>query len=386
MKKLKSVLMSLVVVVTMAVPSLGIGLSASAYTVEQNYIGNGAPAGYTLSNDYIILHEAGNPTNTGADSLDREVSYMKRNWQNAFVSYFVGSGGRVVKLAQDGAYQYGAGATANGRAYAQIELARTNNKATFQKDYKVYVNLARDLAKRSGIPKTLDTAGQGIKSHQWVSLNIWGDHMDPYSYLASWGISKAQLAADLKSGFTIPEKPPVEPETPKPGTETPKPEKPTVSYEAKNGTYVFTTETKIRNGLGLTGYYSGVNYKSGQSVNYDRIYKGVDGYDWLSYVSYSGQRRYVAMINSYTPPANSGWTSENATFTAGTTINVRSAATTAASVVAEYSAGQSVNYEAKKASGGYIWIRYTSYSGQKRYMAVRTYQNGVRGKLWGTIK
>lgn len=201
MKKLKSVLMSLIIVVTMAVPSLGIGLSANAYTVEKDYIGNGAPVGYTVSNDYIILHEAGNPSNTGADSLDREVSYMKRNWQNAFVNYFVGGGGRVVKLAQDGAYQYGAGAYANGRAYAQIELARTKNKATFQKDYKSYVNLARDLAKRSGIPKTLDGAGKGIKSHQWISLNIWGDHMDPYSYLASMGISKAQFAKDIEKGI-----------------------------------------------------------------------------------------------------------------------------------------------------------------------------------------
>lgn len=388
MKKLKSVLMSLIIVVTIAVPSLGIGLSANAYTVEKDYIGNGAPAGYTISNDYIILHEAGNPSNTGADSLEREVSYMKRNWQNAFVNYFVGGGGRVVKLAKDGAYQYGAGAYANGRAYAQIELARTNNKATFQKDYKSYVNLARDLAKRGGIPKTLDGAGKGIKSHQWISLNIWGDHMDPYSYLSSWGISKSQLAADLKSGFTIPEKPSIDPETPKPGTETPKPETPSVNYETKNGTYVFSTETKIRNGLGLNGYYSGINYKVGQSVNYDRIYRNVDGYDWLSYVSYSGQRRWVAMINSYTAPTvtDGGWTQENATFTAGTTINVRSSATTTASVVAQYKAGQSVTYEAKKTSGGYVWIRYTSYSGQKRYMAVRTYSNGVRGDLWGTIK
>lgn len=66
---------------------------------------------------------------------------------------------------------------------------------------KSYVNLARDLAKRSGIPKTLDGAGKGIKSHQWISLNIWGDHMDPYSYLTSWGISKSQLAKDIEKGI-----------------------------------------------------------------------------------------------------------------------------------------------------------------------------------------
>lgn len=390
MKRLKQVMLSLVIVVTMAVPSLGIGLNAEAYTVESNLIGNGAPAGYTSSNQYIILHEAGNPSNVGADSLDREVSFMRRNWQNAFVSYFVGSGGRVVQLANDGAYQYGAGAIANSRAYAQIELARTNNRTTFEKDYKAYINLARDLAKRGGIPATLDGLGAGIKTHDWVSRNLWGDHTDPLGYLASWGITKEQLAKDLYSGFTIPSIPDVDPETPKPGTDTPVPEKPkpSVNYESKRGNYTFSTTTKIRNGAGLSGAYTGIDYDTGQTVAYDRIYKNVDGYNWLSYISYSGVRRYVAMIGNVVTPApteDTGWISESATFTASTTINVRSGASTDSTVVAQYGYGQSVQYNAKKVAGGYVWIRYTSYSGQTRYMALRTYDNGVRGQLWGTI-
>ena len=59
---------------------------------------------------------------------------MKRNWTSAYVSYFVGSGGRVKQLAPAGQIN-GRGATANAKAYAQIELARTNNKETFKKDY-----------------------------------------------------------------------------------------------------------------------------------------------------------------------------------------------------------------------------------------------------------
>ncbi|HDT8075387.1 TPA: SH3 domain-containing protein, partial [Enterococcus faecalis] len=31
--------------------------------------------------------------------------------------------------------------------------------------------------------------------------NWWGDHTDPYGYLAQWGISKAQLAQDLQTGL-----------------------------------------------------------------------------------------------------------------------------------------------------------------------------------------
>lgn len=213
--------LSVVIAITLFVPLT----NAKAYTIEKNLIGNGAPAGYTSSNKYVILHEAGNPSNTGADSLDREVNYMRNNWTSAFVSYFVGSGGRVVQLANNGAYQYGAGQVANSYGYAQIELARTNNQATFEKDYKSYINLARDLAKQAGVPLTLDSYGNGIKTHLWVSNNIWGDHQDPYAYLASWGITKAQLAQDLLSGFTIPATPDVEKEIAKPGTNTPVPTK-----------------------------------------------------------------------------------------------------------------------------------------------------------------
>ncbi|MDO2222657.1 N-acetylmuramoyl-L-alanine amidase, partial [Escherichia coli] len=81
---------------------------------------------------------------------------MKRNWTSAYVSYFVGSGGRVKQLAPVGQIQCGAGATANAKAYSQIELARTNNKETFKKDYAAYVNLIRDLATQIGATFDLD--------------------------------------------------------------------------------------------------------------------------------------------------------------------------------------------------------------------------------------
>lgn len=259
MKKLKRTMLSLAILVTMAVPSLGIGLNVDAYTVEKQLIGDGAPAGYTYSNDYVILHESGNPSNSGPDSLTREVSYMTNNWRNAFVSHWVGGGGRVVQLAKEGAYQYGAGRLANERSYAQIELARTNDRKTFEADYKAYVNLARDLAKRAGIPKTLDTAGQGIKSHRWVTLNLWGDHLDPFDYLQSWGVSATQLAKDLSSGFTIPSVPDVDPETPNPGTDTPVPTNPwgTVAQDGQWGPGLTTALQKYYGSGTVDGEVSG---------------------------------------------------------------------------------------------------------------------------------
>lgn len=154
-------------------------------------------------NDYIVAHESGNATNTGSDSLEREVAFMSRNWRNAFVTHWVGGGGRVIQIAPSGYISWGAGPNANSRCYAQVELARTKDKAVFEKDYAVFVELLRQLAKEAGIPVKLDEAGRGIKSHEWISDNLQGtDHRDPFAYLNSMGISRAQFKKDIANGIT----------------------------------------------------------------------------------------------------------------------------------------------------------------------------------------
>ena len=176
-----------------------------AYTIEQRIFAihqNQLSAG-----NLIIAHESGNPNNVGANSLENEISYMQRNWQNAFVSHWVGGGGRIVQVAQTGKVQWGVGAKANGYAYAQVELARTNKKETFVKDYLAYVWLLQKLANEAGIPCTLNTGAsvhdKGIKTHSWVSKNIGGTtHTDPDGYLASWGISLAQFKKDVEAGLS----------------------------------------------------------------------------------------------------------------------------------------------------------------------------------------
>lgn len=161
----------------------------------------GLPATRTSQNRYVVAHEAGNPGNTGPDSLEREISFMTRNWRNAFTSHFVGGGGRIVQLAPSGIRQYGAGPKANAYCYAQVELARTKDPATFRKDYEAYVWLLRKLAHEAGLPVELDRPGHGIKSHEWITKNLGGStHTDPFSYLASFGITRAQFAKDIKSG------------------------------------------------------------------------------------------------------------------------------------------------------------------------------------------
>ncbi|MFA1738058.1 hypothetical protein [Lysinibacillus fusiformis] len=62
--------------------------------------------------------------------------------------------------------------------------------------------MLREVAKEAGIPVVLDGAGNGIKSHRWITDNIKGTtHRDPYSFLASMGISEALFKLDILNGL-----------------------------------------------------------------------------------------------------------------------------------------------------------------------------------------
>lgn len=281
-------------------------IGADAYNVEQDPINFTYHPGYA-TNEIIVLHEAGNPSNVGPDSLDREVSYMKRNWTSAYVSYFVGSGGRVKQLAPEGYYQYGAGQIANSKAFAQIELARTNDATTFKKDYAAYVNLTRDLADKIGATYDLDDAtGYGIKTHNWVTDNWWGDHRDPYSYLASWGISKAQFAKDLQTGLpedgtsnTAPAPKPTPTPAPKPTPSAPQ-------IQPASGTFTMAGRLPVSADLDPSSPEAAY-YVAGQSFYYDG-YVQANGYVWLTYINYGGTRSYVAIGPDDGNPATTwGW-------------------------------------------------------------------------------
>ncbi|HBC4785315.1 TPA: SH3 domain-containing protein [Enterococcus faecalis] len=172
-------------------------INVNAYQVETR--GN-INAGWPMTiNRYIIAHDTANMD----AGVENEANNMLNNWQRqeAFTQYVVGGGGRVIQVAENGRIAWGAG-DANPYAYAQVELANTSNKAMFKKDYAAYVNLLRDLARQINVTFDLDDpTGYGIKTHLWVTNNLGGNHTDPYGYLASWGISKAQFAQDLQTGL-----------------------------------------------------------------------------------------------------------------------------------------------------------------------------------------
>ena len=154
------------------------------------------------ANKFIVLHET---TNIGAKA---NASYFKNNWATTqtYVQYVIGDGGKIYQVGADGYQAWGAGSYANANSPVQIELARTTDKATFKKDYEVFVNFARAKAQEFGIPTTLDAYGNGVKTHKWISDNIWGSHTDPVvSYLEPfWGITHDQLAKDIANGISEP--------------------------------------------------------------------------------------------------------------------------------------------------------------------------------------
>lgn len=170
------------------------------FNIDNTYeLGANEGSSTPTNNKYIVLHET---TNIGAKA---NASYFKNNWSTTqtYVQYVIGDGGKIFQVGADGYEAWGAGSYANANSPVQIELARTTDKATFKKDYATFVNFARSKAQEFSIPTTLDAYGNGIKTHKWISDNIWGSHTDPVnSYLEPfWGITHEQLAHDIAVGI-----------------------------------------------------------------------------------------------------------------------------------------------------------------------------------------
>ncbi|MDT1997222.1 N-acetylmuramoyl-L-alanine amidase [Carnobacterium divergens] len=288
MKKLNKKIVSVIAVALLTLP---FGISASAYTIDNTYqltLSEGDSR--RAANKFVVLHDVG----TESSALNNAI-YMKRAWSQteSYTQFIVGDGGKVYKIGEDGYISWGAGSYVNANAPVQIELAHTYDKATFDKDYAVYVNLTRDYAIKYGIPLTLDAGNMytpGIKSHLWVTNNIWGDHTDPYGYLARFGVTKEKLAADLKTGLnegsaTVPPvAPPVNPVQP-----------PTTGFARsynENGTMYATERNWVKDTPTKAARL--VEYQStGQAIKYHKVVWS-DGIVWLQLTGWDGKQRYVA--------------------------------------------------------------------------------------------
>lgn len=259
---------------------------------KQFALGANEGSSQKTQNLYIILHEVG----VDNSSARNNAAYFKNNWSTAeaYSTYVVGADG-IYQVGEPG-YVAWAALNANPYAPVQIEFERTNDANRFKKGYANYIALAREMATKYGIPKTLDTGGAGtpgIKSHLWVTNNYGGDHVDPYGYLASHGISKSQLAKDLANGGTS--KPTVALGHSNPKPVGPHPTDVTYSLRSLNGGWI---DNVTNFGSGNNGYagipnqqhdYLTVSVNHG-SVKY-RVKTAQDG--WLGWVSGSNRNDLV---------------------------------------------------------------------------------------------
>ncbi|KAF0343793.1 N-acetylmuramoyl-L-alanine amidase [Pediococcus acidilactici] len=173
----------------------------SAATINNDYALSSSQGSSLRTNNNVVIAHA-----TAVYAPARNVAaYEKRAWYDvgAYVQYIVGDGGKIYRVGAEGYQAWGAGSWANANAPVQVELAQTYDNSEFHKDYVTYVNLLRSSAIKYGIPTDVDSsAWRGVKSHLWVTNHVWGDHTDPYGYLATHGITKAQFAHDVKYGFS----------------------------------------------------------------------------------------------------------------------------------------------------------------------------------------
>ncbi|MFB9770343.1 glucosaminidase domain-containing protein [Lactiplantibacillus modestisalitolerans] len=158
----------------------------------------------------------------------------------------------------------------------------------------------------------------------------------------------------------------------KPTETKPTETKPTVT--ATSGVHRFTQTTAIKaapdDGSATLG-----TYNAGETVYYNgRV--TANGQTWLRYLSYSGRQHYVK-IGGGAPsqPAPAPAPAPSVTATSGRyrfnryTL-IKNAPSANAATVGSYGAGESVYYNGKVNADGQTWLRYRSYSGATRYVAI----------------
>ena len=182
-----------------------------------------------------------------------------------------------------------------------------------------------------------------------------------------------------------------------PKTQTPQKEesKPATTTKSEastlpaNGTYIFTDKADVRNDAKISSPVQ-FEFRKDDRVNYDKVLTS-DDYNWISYVSYSGIRRYVSLNKvekatvdtpktqtpqkeeskpATTTKSEASTLPANGTYIFTDKADVRNDAKISSPVQFEFRKGDRVNYDKVLTSDDYNWISYVSYSGIRRYVAL----------------
>ncbi|WP_271399216.1 N-acetylmuramoyl-L-alanine amidase [Salinicoccus roseus] len=134
----------------------------------------------------VVLHETANDYST----INGEINWMSRNYNNAFVHAFVDKD-NIIQVADTDHLAWGAGPNANPR-FMHVELVRHDNKHDFAKSINNYTDYIANLLYKYKLP--VDSAEADAKgtlwSHKAISTHLGGtDHIDPYTYFDKFGYS-----------------------------------------------------------------------------------------------------------------------------------------------------------------------------------------------------
>lgn len=179
-------------------------------------------------------------------------------------------------------------------------------------------------------------------------------------------------------------------------------------YQEVSGTLVGVTGTKvtvagtnssqepIENGLAKTGVYNIIGstevkneakissqtqftLEKGDKINYDQVLTA-DGYQWISYKSYSGVRRYIPVKklttssekakDEATKPTSYPNLPKTGTYTFTKTVDVKSQPKVSSPVEFNFQKGEKIHYDQVLVVDGHQWISYKSYSGIRRYIEI----------------
>lgn len=182
--------------------------SNGSYTEDTSYLRQTPQVGVAPYRQ-VHAHSTGNPTSKASG----EATYMRnKDLNSGFYTHVVGNG-KVYQTAYVGQGAWDVGGGWNNETFAAVELIESHQTyEEFRADYEIYIQLLRDLANQAGIPITVDTDSlEGIKTHYYCTNNQpnnFSDHIDPYPYLAKWGITKEQFKQDVETG-TVSNKPTV---------------------------------------------------------------------------------------------------------------------------------------------------------------------------------
>ena len=139
----------------------------------------------------------------------------------------------------------------------------------------------------------------------------------------------------------------------------------------ESGRYTFTDRASIKAEAKVSSPELAY-YDKGMTVNYDKVLTA-DGRQWLSYVTTSGNRRYVdiaAAKPEASQPAAKPSLPESGRYTFTGRASIKAEAKVSSPELAYYDKGMSVNYDKVLTADGHTWLSYMTVSGARRYVDI----------------